>query len=98
MIKYGDYRIVETKEEYLKDWDSNWERYDGGLSPFYISEIDKITFPIGLHYSSSWDPRCCGDWYMFPVEEIKAKIIQSCQDEIECLVNKIRRIEKIGVN
>jgi hypothetical protein len=93
MFISGYYRIVETKEEYLKDYSESWNRYDGGLPPFSISEIDTITFPIGLHYSASDDGHFCGSWWMYPAEEIKEKIIQSHREVIECYTQRIKRLE-----
>lgn len=95
MFKANGYRIIETKEEFLEEWNARWERYNSAVMP-YSFNLDKATFPIALRYWESFDPRCCGSWSIEPLEETKAIILQAYQDKVNHFTNKIEQLKNFG--
>lgn len=89
------YRIIETKEEFLEDWNSTFKRYDHAVMPTNFS-IDKATFPMALKYCSSWDSHCCGSWFFVSIEEARENILKIYQDRISYLLQQQAKLIKFS--
>lgn len=71
MVEYGNYLILETKEEFLKYWDKNRQhwKHDYMKPP--------RTFPRAFIYQKSLEPHFCGAWRPISIEEAKIEIKKS---------------------
>lgn len=96
MFKMNGYRIVETKEEFEKEWKPSWRRYDGFEMPGGFS-LEKATFPMALHhnYNADYDPYSCGSWSYAPLEMAIVEITKAYEEEIEYFTKRIQQIKKI---
>lgn len=80
MLKIGPYMVIESKEEFDKNYNSRWERLCGDS---FQCDPEKNVYPLYLRYCESWDPRCCGDYVLTEksaVEEHLQSMIKSYQD------------------
>ena len=87
MFSMKGYRIVETKEEFLKKWSPTWWRYDNKLMPGNFS-IDTATFPMALHYIEDWE-----HWSYYPFEETKNIILEAYQEKIDFFTKRIQELK-----
>lgn len=91
MFKADNYRIVETKEEFMKGWKEFSQRYDYGAMPMGFS-LDTATFPLGLKYHESIDPHSCGDWIVIDVDTARNEIARLYQEEIDYYAVKLNQL------
>ena len=87
MFKANGYYIIESKEEFLKNWDASWKRYDNAVMP-YGFDVETATFPMALVYCESWDAHFCGSWDYQDVAETKEIILKAYQEEIDFFIKK----------
>ena len=88
------YRIVETKEEFLKDWDKwRWE-YDGSDMEWPSFNPETATFPLPLLRYRGFGP--ITGWTVRPFEEVKTTILQAYREyDEEYYAEKIKRLENL---
>ena len=92
MFATKTYRIIESKEEFLKEWNGAWRRYARAAMPRDF-DVDTATFPLALGYRESFDERSCGDWDIKPLEEVRANILQAYKEEMEYLMKRTKDLE-----
>lgn len=94
MFKGNGYRIIETKEEFLKDWSASWGRYDNAIMPRTFS-LDKAIFPMALYYYDSCDPHFCGSWGYVSLEKATAEILKAYQEKIDYLTERFQKLKQL---
>ena len=94
MFKSTNYRIIETKEEFLIDWNERCGRYNYAMMPSSFN-IDEASFPLALYFSESYDPHCCGSWSIEPLEEAKAIILKAYKDNIDYFTKKLEQLKNL---
>lgn len=97
MFNANNFRIIETKEEFLKDYNPENKVYDriGVMMPQSFN-VDEVNFPIAMKYVDSWDAHFRGYWYVTPMEEALENIKKEYQKQINYYTNKMIEINKIG--
>jgi hypothetical protein len=93
MFQGNGYRIIETKEEFLKDWNTSWKRYDHAVMPDDFS-LDKTTFPMALYYYEPWDYHCCGNWAYVSLEKAAAEILKTYQENIDYFTERVQKLKQ----
>ena len=96
MFKMNGYRIIETKEEFLSDWNPTFERYDGAVMPIRF-DIDKATFPLAVEYHESWDNHFCGSWFIVPIEEARENILAAYREHIAHLMEQEAKLTNLSL-
>lgn len=75
MIQYYNYLILENKEEFLRNWDEEKQKWNGDYM-----EVPK-SFPCAFVYLNH-DLHFCGSWKPLPVKEVVEQIQEPLQEEI----------------
>ena len=95
MFSGNKYRIIETMEEFLQDWDSTTKSYDNGTMPTNFS-LEKNSFPLALKWTEGyfyWS----GDWEYCSIEECISKITERYEDEIKFYSEKLEKIKNLKI-
>ena len=91
MIKRNGFVIFENEEEWNKMYNEDWDRLDGCA----FSGGKPASFPIAYQRFGSWDPRCCDDLAIVPLEKAKVEIQKYCEEYIENLKNIIDKLHRL---
>lgn len=86
------YRIVETKEEFVKHWKPEWNRYRGAALPKDINYNDPAIFPLALRYNEPWEPGECGTWSIAPLEDAVQIIYEAYNEDFKRLTEQKERL------
>lgn len=97
MTYVNDKAMVENEEDFEKNWDSRWERFDRAV--LYVGDIgeitnankDLLTFPLYLGYNAPWDAHCCGTYRLSNKEQFE-KAVREKIDELENLLESYKKM------
>ena len=92
MFRANGYCIVETKEDFLENWDSRWERWRGQAMPRDF-DIETATFPMALIYCESFDSHCCGSYSFTSMEKAISVILTEYDNMIKNITNEKNLLE-----
>ena len=92
MFRANGYCIVETKEEFLENWDSRWNRWRYQAMPRDF-DIETATFPMALIYCESFDSHSCGTYYFTPMEEAISVILTEYDNIIKNITSEKNLLE-----
>ena len=81
MIRFGLFRVVESRADFDAHYDPSWKRIDGAL---FFFNPDEVSYPLYLKYNEGWDPRDCG-----------VNAITSKEEMENCLKNYIGNLQKM---
>ena len=99
MLRYGDYMVVERKEDLFNDkeriiWDEEDRTRFWNYNVVYHGG-DKENYPQYYKYAEPWDEHFCGSWYKCEKTEVKEffkELLKWKTIEIENIKNAIDKI------
>lgn len=92
MFRANGYCIVETKKDFLENWDSRWQRWRGQTMPRDF-DVETATFPMALIYCESFDSHCCGSYSFTSMEKAISVILTEYDNIIKSITNEKNLLE-----
>lgn len=93
MFRANGYNIIETKEEFLSDWNPKTQRWNYNAMPQEF-DVNTATFPIALKYIEPWDSHCCGTYIIVPIKEAVSYILTEYDSMLKNITNKKKALER----
>lgn len=96
MFRANNYYIIENKEDFLENWDKNWERLANAVMPNNF-DLAKAKFPLALYRVESWQPQFCDNFSYASMEKAIEEITKAYDEEIEYFTDRKKRLKNLQI-